>query len=138
MKVGFTGTRTGMWLGQITTLRVLLGVLSIEEFHHGDCVGADAQAHDLVREQCPGVKIVVHPPVVPKFRARMIGDLEMPEKAYLDRNRDIIKECDLLIGTPNEYEEKARSGTWYTIREGIRRKKRVIVIWPDGQMESLQ
>ena len=32
----------------------------VDEFHHGDCVGADEQAHDVIVTQ-EGVTIVIHP-----------------------------------------------------------------------------
>jgi hypothetical protein len=62
MKIGFTGSREGMSTHQKEQFVLKLNELGVTEFHHGDCAGADAQAHDIIREFFPNVKIVVHPP----------------------------------------------------------------------------
>lgn len=61
--IGFTGTRKGMSSPQEDTLCNLLSLLSgfIAVAHHGDCLGADAEFHELCRET--GLKIHVHPPL---------------------------------------------------------------------------
>ena len=111
MIIGFTGTRKGMTSHQMI---VLSGILQTgDEFHHGDCVGADAEAHDIAR--CEGCRIVIHPPDNDKYRAFCIGTREELEKPYLERNHDIVDACDLLVATPDGPEAQ-RSGTWATIR----------------------
>ena len=41
MKIGFTGTRDGMSIRQLVVLRTQFAKHATE-FHHGDCIGADA------------------------------------------------------------------------------------------------
>jgi hypothetical protein len=122
------------------------------EFHHGDCVGADEQAHDMMRvlraRYWPlRVDIHIHPPG--DHRARAFCDAEMDyrelmsvrvwdEKDYLSRNRDIVDNTDLLIACPNGYDFRSHGGTSYTIRYALRKKKPVVIIWPDGKVEKLK
>ena len=65
--IGFTGTRYGMTVAQRRTLRSLLANGAGREFHHGDCVGADAEAHDIA--VALGIEPVIHPPVIDILRA---------------------------------------------------------------------
>lgn len=61
--VGFTGTRKGMTNAQKNTLRHVLNRVCPSMFRHGDCVGADEEAHGVVRSLDPDVKIIIHPPL---------------------------------------------------------------------------
>lgn len=115
MKIGFTGTREGMSQNQKEQFVLKLFDLGITEFHHGDCIGADADAHDIVREFFPNVKIVIHPPERSYTRAFRKGDFSHPLKPYIERDRDIVDDCEHLIGSPLD-KEVIRSGTWTTIR----------------------
>lgn len=129
MKIGFTGTQNGMTKEQ----RYMLFYVLTEcegEFHHGDCIGADAQAHDIAEER--GLHIVIHPPDIMKKRAFKRGSQIRQAKPYLYRNRDIVNECDELIATPKEFDEQKRSGTWSTIRYARKMKKKVTIIYPNG------
>lgn len=104
----------------------------VSEFHHGDCVGADAEAHDIAYDVHQPV-IVVHPPLNEKGRAFKQGDVILPQREYQDRNHDIVDATDYLIATPDSYTEKFRgSGTWATIRYAVKKGKTVYVIYPDG------
>jgi len=60
MKIGFTGTQRGMTDAQKNTLRKM--VPNDAELHHGDCVGTDAEAHDIFRFY--GLRCVGHPPSI--------------------------------------------------------------------------
>jgi hypothetical protein len=135
LKVGFTGTQRGMTPEQRKTLTSLFRVLSFDEFHHGDCVGADAEAFSLVHSFTSS-RIVVHPPLNTSKRAFTTHyDESRPERDYLDRNHDIVDETDLLIATPSEPTERLRSGTWATVRYARKSKKDVILVFPNGSLE---
>lgn len=116
MKIGFTGTRVGMSPKQKSALRYRLQLLTATEFHHGDCLGADADADEIAREL--GIPIVIHPPSNPRQRAYCgkPGDVIHGPRWYLDRNHDIVDEVDSMIAAPRTGEEEQRSGTWATIR----------------------
>ncbi len=141
MKIAFTGTRQGMTLEQKTTLLFLLLEKQPEEFHHRDCVGADEQAHKIVRgDEMFGPRrvchVVIHPLNNPKHRAFCPGDTILPERPYLDRNWDIVDACDMLIACPKEPEEVLRSETWATIRYAAKKDKPIKVITPDGHIKD--
>jgi len=136
ISIGFTGTRKGMTREQMKALLKVLQDINFAEAHHGDCVGADEQFHRLVRIFFPDVVIVIHPPKNPKLRAFCKGDVIMPEKDYLERNRDIVKNCDLLIACPKEFHEVLRSGTWATVRYARKAGKPIIIIFPDGNIKK--
>lgn len=116
MKVGFTGSRKGMSQHQKEQFALEICRLNPTEFHHGDCVGADAEAHDIVREFLPETRIVVHPPLSDYARAFCNGDEYKEPMAYIPRDRNIVINTDYLIGAPLQDKEIIRSGTWTTIR----------------------
>lgn len=134
--LGITGTRNGMRPKQQQMVRSIVGFLLPDEAHHGDCVGADAEFHDIVREITQAV-IVVHPPLNKSHVACKEGDFTLPDREYMRRNKDIIAESDLMLATPFEYEERGRgSGTWAAIRHTRKVHKPLIIIWPDGTFEA--
>lgn len=131
MKIGFTGTRHGLTEPQWTALWHLLGELNGGfEFHHGDCVGADAAAAAMARQR--GYHVAAHPPTDWRLRAVTPSHEYREAKPFLERNRDIVDETELLIGCPAEPTEQRRGGTWHTIRYARRLGRRVVVINPDG------
>jgi hypothetical protein len=77
-----------------------------------------------------GYYIVIHPPLYDNKRAFCIGDEICSKKDYLDRNRDIVDNCDLLIATPKETTEVLRSGTWSTVRYAKKIGKPIVIIEP--------
>ncbi len=133
MKVGFTGTLSGMNDRQALKLAGFLRALSvpspIDEFHHGDCTGADEQFHKIVGDY---ERTYIHPPEDSKKRAWCSSDHILKPKPYLDRNHDIVDATDVLIATPRTNHEELRSGTWATIRYAIKKEKKLIVIYPRG------
>jgi len=120
MKLGFTGTRHGMSQRQWEAFELLLceldGKHGVTEFHHGDCVGADKDAHLSVARTLLNCDIVIHPPEDPKLRAWMISETILRPLPYLERNRAIVNAVDLLVAAPFTNHEEVRSGTWATIR----------------------
>jgi hypothetical protein len=135
MIVGFTGTQRGMTDAQKVHLAILLtGFGRGGEFHHGDCIGADAEAHDIA-DQC-GYSVILHPPSNPSKRAwrEVPQHMMRREFPYLTRNHNIVNAVEWLIATPCEFEEQLRSGTWSTVRFAKRAKRKVCLILPDGRV----
>lgn len=133
MKIGFTGTRKGMTSAQKRTFLRLLRQVSATEFHHGDCLGADAEAHQFVADRYPHTAIIVHPAEDGILRAFLKGSAVREEAPYLDRNKVIVDETEELIATPGERKERKRgSGTWFTVRYAKAAGKKVTIIYPDG------
>lgn len=115
MRVGFTGTREGMSQHQKEQFALKIYDLNVTEFHHGDCIGADADAHDIVRAIFPHIKIVIHPPDKTRTQAFKDGDESRIPAPYITRDRAIVRDTEYLIGAPLG-PEIMRSGTWTTIR----------------------
>ncbi len=124
MIIGFTGTRDGMSHKQLKALRAHFEECSrsastlITEFHHGDCIGADVEANDIVRTF--GIKTHGHPPTMSRYRAFSKCDVWFEPKGYLERNQDIVDACEVLIVAPRTNHEVQRSGTWATYRSAKR------------------
>jgi hypothetical protein len=133
--IGFTGTREGMTPRQkATVLRLFIENMPFT-FVHGDCVGADDNAHDLAIRV--GAPVVQRPSTFTGQRAFGAGAKKVyPPKPPLDRNREIVEGSDLLIATPKGFVEEPRGGTWYTIRYARQVRKPLIIVWPDGRTGS--
>jgi hypothetical protein len=141
LHIGFTGTQLGMTADQRDTLRRLLRNWSFEvvpayKFHHGDCIGADAEAVPIARGF--GYRIVRHPPVDTRKQAfAYFDETELPE-GYLERNQAIVDISDRLIVCPQQFDEIQRSGTWSTYRRMKRKPGYVIyLILPGGSQRTL-
>lgn len=132
MRISFTGTRRGMTHEQTSSLRGLLSVSSAELLVHGDCVGADEQAHELATSL--SIRTRARPSDSGAHRAHCVADEIADPRPPLDRNRDIVDDGDFLIAAPGQASEIARSGTWTTIRYARKIGRRVLVIWPDGSV----
>lgn len=119
--VGFTGTREGMTHRQMQYLYSLLidfqnasiGQNFPISFHHGDCIGADAEANAIATAL--DYFTHSHPPQVPDKRAFCKSDqIWLPEE-YMKRNANIVSASDVLLVAPRTSQEQ-RSGTWATYR----------------------
>ena len=132
LRLGFTGTQQGMSAAQRAEFTHFIQRQEpwLLEFHHGDCIGADAQAHALVQQHCANVRIMVHPPSNPAKRAWVQGGVLLPPRSYLSRNRDIVDATYLLLACPKEQEETLRAGTWATIRYARAVGKTVRILYP--------
>lgn len=132
--VGFTGTRNGMTEQQKTAVRSLIRLEVVSgEVHHGDCIGADEDFHNICYSE--NIPIFIHPPINESKRAFCEDAIEVyPAKEYLERNYDIVDCSEVLIATPIGYVEELRSGTWATIRYAREQSKPVYVVFPDGSL----
>lgn len=136
MKIGVTGTRSGCTPHQLEKLKI--GILNIIvehgpcEFHHGDCIGVDAEAAIIARNY--GCKIVCHPPIDDELRAYQKYDYAWEEKTYFARNRDIVNCSDILIVVPWQSEHSSKGGTWYTYDYAAKNNKKLVIIWPNGEV----
>jgi hypothetical protein len=125
---GFTGTRKGMTEKQKAALKAInRGAVSNDEFHHGDCIGADAEAFEIVQYS---YWIHAHPSNIVGMGADTDSDERHPIKEPLARSYDIADVCDVLIAAPCSLQEEQRSGTWATIRYARKLGKPVIILEP--------
>src|SRR5262245_60390687 len=132
LHIGFTGTRYGMNPHQTQALYDYLQRRTSEgevHFHHGDCIGADAEAHRIAF--LLGAILHVHPPASPIYRAYCVGPsrvIRYEPLPYLARNWMIVEACTILLAAPQTDTEVRRSGTWATIRYARRQEKRVMIL----------
>lgn len=139
--IGFTGTQRGMTFEQKVAVYRLLRLPEYEfgKCRHGDCIGADADFHELCL-QVPR-QVIIHPPTDPKKRAYCLARhptyrafvSQTDAAEYMQRNLDIVKQSRILIATPGEVQEQLRSGTWATVRYA-RRCIPVTIVYPDGSI----
>ena len=132
MKVGFRGTREGMTDAQKEAFRQVLAEYRPDEFHHGDFVGADAEAHAIVKTAYPETRIVIHPPTKKTLRAFCRGDELRPARGYIARNRELVRTCDMLVAAPRSMEDQQMSGTWAVIRYARIRSMTTVVLHPEA------
>jgi len=137
MKIGITGTRFGLTEAQFTSLADVAPQISeMKEFHHGDCVGADAEVATFIKEEQPEVKIVRRPCTITKLCANTDADESYEPIDALERNRLIVDNVDLMLCFPGKMKEEQRSGTWYTIRYTRKKSVPMMIFWPDGTVTS--
>lgn len=132
--LGFTGTQdmNNVSLNRLRDLYRTLRKLAIhddyEVMHHGDCIGADAKAHELAYYL--SYEIYIHPPNKDDKRAFCDNaDKIYGRNYYLDRNHDIVNHSSLLLALPKTPDkEELRSGTWATIRYARKKDIPVIIV----------
>lgn len=135
MKVSFTGTRKGMTETQKRLFRACLDRKEITEFCHGDCIGADEGAHNIA-VSLKTIEIKKRPCNLNSQRAFTKEGTCLAEPEHpLDRNKKIVDDGDMLIACPGEQFEERRSGTWATVRYARKQGKRIIIIWPNGNVK---
>ena len=129
MKIGFTGTQEGMSVNQKSELENYLNTREAQrsdEFHHGDCIGADLEAAIIATDAA--YEVHSHPPTDPKKRAFHKSNVVHPKEPYLIRNRRIVDATKILIAAPKSDKEELRSGTWATIRYARKLGRKVILL----------
>jgi hypothetical protein len=134
MKIGVTGTRSGMSEYQKYTVReTLLGVIERHpesELHHGDCVGVDVEVAEMARDL--GFKVVCHPPVKSDLRAYHQSDEFRVPVTYFARNKNIVNETELLLVIPYQSTPQPTGGTWYTHDYARNTDHNYKVIYPES------
>jgi hypothetical protein len=134
MKIGFTGTQTGITPLQFDLLvEVLQELHEVTEAHQGDCFGADREFSMIVDSIFGTGKIHRHPPEDNKKRAFTRCDVDYPVAPFLVRNKAIVDATELLIACPKGQSEELRSGTWATVRYARKQKGVIVILWPDGK-----
>lgn len=137
MRVGFTGTREGLTEQQKDALKVWLWNDDIPplRFLHGCCVGADAQAVDIVGQSLFYDRVIwAYPSNLLKLTDELAwaaSDTVFFPRDPLVRNKLIVDGSDVLLACPKGPEEQ-RSGTWSCVRYARKQKVPVVVFWPDG------
>jgi hypothetical protein len=130
--LGFTGTRMGLTMKQRRTLEEFTRQNKIHVLHHGDCIGSDHAMHEIVRRIQPLALITIHPPSIARMRAYCDADTLRPELPYLQRNKNIVDNCDILIACPRENLATPRSGTWSAVRYAQKIGRKLFIIAPNG------
>ncbi|HSW91512.1 MAG TPA: hypothetical protein VLG09_02610 [Candidatus Saccharimonadales bacterium] len=113
----------------------LVAELDPVQFRHGDCIGADSDAHDIITRYGNDTYIIIHPPKNERYRAFKDGNIILEAKRYLERNKDIVDLSDVLVSCPKTAENKMSGGTGFTIRYALSHACPVIIILPDGTLE---
>ena len=131
-----TGTQLGATIEQLKQFERVVIATKHETFCHGDCIGVDAQAHDIVRRLRRDIGICIHPSNIEDKRAYCVGAKAISPVVHpLKRNQIMVDAADLVIVIPKTHQEQRRSGTWATYRYAIKRGKRVMLIFPDGTVK---
>ncbi len=139
--IGFTGTRVGMTHLQKVTVRTILNTIPPNGVVHGDCVGADAEFHDIIESlnetRAVSIHITLRPSTLHDTRAHCLADYEYYAEKPLIRNKYIVSDSDILIAAPKEFHEIQRSGTWATIRHARKCDKKIFIVYPDGTVDHV-
>lgn len=133
---GGSGTQYGATPEQMNTLVDLWNYVGINEWHHGDCIGFDAQSHDLALIR--GYHIGVHPCDDDRKRAFCTGARVEMFEPYppLVRNKIIVDTVDVMFIVPRLDYEVRRSGTWATWRYAMKVERHLFVIHRDGSYKE--
>ena len=127
--IGFTGTQAGVSPERIEKFRAFMADAADKGwvvFRHGDCIGADAQAHKVARSL--KYYIIGHLPEYDGKRAFCHFDETWIPKPYMVRNQDIVDNSQILVALPKDPDhEELRSGTWSTIRKARKAGKKVFI-----------
>ena len=139
IKIGFTGTKEGMSKEQFIAVSEILKDNFPFEVHHGACIGADKHFHDIATSLM--INVILHPGVNRQGKCFTRADCQgyndiKPERYFLDRDKDIVNACDVLIATPRGFKEVLRSGTWATVRYARKKSKEIWIIYPDGSYST--
>jgi hypothetical protein len=129
MKIGVTGTREGANEQQLLeVIKFMESLGSGHELHHGDCKGVDIQVAAVAKVL--GWRIVCHPPKTTEQQGYFGGDEMRKPLGYLQRDRNIVNETEILIVVPLQNQWQPKGGTWYTHDYAKKKNKPVTVFYP--------
>lgn len=141
MKIGVTGTRSGMTAAQrMAVTYYLKGIVDLfneeqHELHHGDCVGVDVEVAEIAKSL--GFKVINHPPVKEDLRAFHESHEHREPLSYFARNRKIVEETKTLFVIPYQNEWQDNGGTWYTHDYAAKKQKSRITFFPNGEVQTV-
>jgi hypothetical protein len=100
-RLGISGTRDGFNEAQFDVFKKLVRFFRPDEFHHGDCIGVDEQAHNYLTGN--KIAIYIHPPLIDRYRAfcdpGKFGIIE-PPRTYRARNVGIVRISNIMCAFP--------------------------------------
>lgn len=138
---GVTGTRHGAVKEQKASL--LIRIAKITEkldgrfepwLIHGGCIGVDIQTHLICKGF--GWKTWVLPGPYGPDPACCDADEMEENRPFIERNHLIVDRCGAMHALPDRHTEVMRSGTWATIRYARKIRRRLVIIWPDGRVDT--
>jgi len=132
--VAFTGTQIGMTWAQKKAFRSLLIEMKPRVLIHGDCIGADADAHDIAVDL--GIEVWIRPCILSEKRAYKEGKLLAEPEEPIARNHKMVDQSHALIGCPKRPRQELRSGTWATIRYAKKADVLRWLVFPDGSVST--
>lgn len=136
MKIGVTGTRSGMNEQQKydVTEWLIHNFKDGDELHHGDCIGVDTEVAWIAKRI--GYKVWCHPPVETKLCGNAPSDVYHAPYSYFKRNRNIVDAVDYLMVVPYQDQRQDNGGTWYTYDYAVKKNKDLRVFYP-GRSSTL-
>jgi hypothetical protein len=135
MKIGVTGTRSGMNPTQREQVFAYLKEHLPDELHHGDCVGVDVEVAEMAEQL--GVWTVCHPPINTSLRGWHRSDQFCEPLSYFARNRRIVYVCDRLLVIPAQNHRQTSGGTWYTYDYAVKIQRPLKIFYPNGVTHEL-
>ena len=144
LHIGFSGTRHGMTLLQrravYRVFRWYRDNRNAITVHHGSCVGADAEAHDIARML--GLAVALHPGVSADGSsplraecAMLEGERVWREQHYLKRNQVIAACVGVLVAAPHG--ERPSRGTNHAISCAVKLERPVVIVSADGHLQRV-
>lgn len=139
--IGITGTRSEITFKQecyaYNFLRDMARLCPERFLQHGNCVGADTRIAKIAHEL--KYSVICHPPE----KTDLVGDFKdnfevLSPKSYFARNRDIVDACHVLLVLPFQNERQDHGGTWYTFDYTIKKKQRILLFLPNGNVQEFR
>lgn len=139
LHIGFSGTRYGMTLLQrravYRVFRWYRDNRNAVAVHHGSCVGADAEAHDLARML--GLAVALHPGDNP-YRAEcamLEGERVWMPRDFRTRNAAIAACTGVLVAAAGDGTEDR--GTSHAISCAVKLERPVVIVSADGRLQRV-